>query len=88
MTDKIKEYSTAWLKEEIRLANELMQTKNAELALHFFVCDMERYIEHISKNANKKGRGTSTLKAATSAANGAKGGRPKGSKNKTKKEAL
>lgn len=81
---KIKEYSTAWLKEEIRIAQEAVEA-NPHMAATLLLSDLKRYVEHISKNAGNKGRGTSTLKAATSAANGAKGGRPKGSKNKPKK---
>ena len=80
---KIKEFSTAWLKEEIRIAQEAVEA-NPHMAATLLLGDLRRYVEHISKNAGNKGRGTSTLKAATSAANGAKGGRPKGSKNKTK----
>lgn len=80
---KIKEYSTAWLKEEIRIAQEAVEA-NPRLAATILLGDLQRYVDHISKNAHKKGRGTSNIKAATSAANGAKGGRPKGSKNKKK----
>lgn len=80
---KIKEYSTAWLKEEIRIAQEAAEA-NPHLAATLLLGDLQRYVEHISKNAHRKGRGTSEKKAASSAANGAKGGRPKGSKNKPK----
>lgn len=84
---KIKEFSTAWLKEEIRIAQESIDI-NPQMVATLLLGDLKRYVEHISKNAANKGRGTSTLKAASSAANGAKGGRPKGSKNKPKKEYL
>lgn len=84
---KIKEYSTAWLKEEIRIAQEDVEA-NPHLAATLLLGDLQRYVEHISKNAHRKGRGTSEKKAASSAANGAKGGRPKGSKNKPKDAAM
>lgn len=80
----IKEFSTEWLKEKVRLAKEISDSINARPKLQFLVSDLEKYIEHISRNACNKGRGTSEKKAASSAANGRKGGRPKGSKNKPK----
>lgn len=79
----VKEFSTAWLKAEIEAAEKAIDA-NPALVASILLNDLKRYVEHISKNAHKKGSGTSTLKAATSAANGAKGGRPKGSKNKPK----
>lgn len=79
----IKEYSAAWLKEEIRIAQEAVEA-NPRLAATILLGDLKRYVEHLGKNALKRGSGTSKIKAATSAANGAKGGRPKGSKNKKK----
>lgn len=81
---KIKEFSTEWLKEEVRLAREATASGNEAIALNLLLNDLEKYIIHISKNAHRKGCGTSERKAASSAANGAKGGRPKGSKNKPK----
>ena len=72
----IKEYSTAWLKEEIRVAQEAVEA-NPHLAASLLLDDLQRYVDHISKNAHRKGRGTSERKAASSAENGKKGGRPR-----------
>lgn len=73
---KIKEYSTAWLKEEIRIAQEAVEA-NPQMAATLLLGDLKRYVEHIGDKARTKGSKTSERKAATSAANGKKGGRPK-----------
>lgn len=72
-----KEYSTAWLKEEIRLTREATADGNEAIALKMLLDDLDRYVEHIGDKARTKGSKTSERKAATSAANGKKGGRPK-----------
>jgi len=78
-----KEFSTVWLRERLAEAEANNDKKEALEVL----CDaVAAYIAHISKNAHLKGCGTSEKKAATSAANGRKGGRPNGSKNKPKVE--
>jgi len=80
----VKEFSTEWLKSIIDKATFESVKVSEGVALSNIIASLELYIDHISKNAKNKGRGTSERKALTSAANGAKGGRPKGSKNKPK----
>lgn len=81
--ETIKEFSTAWIRQEITTAREGAKS-NEGLTLTLLLSDLERYADYLERRARIRGAGKSPRKAAASSANGKKGGRPKGSKNKPK----
>ena len=76
MSDKIKEFSLAWLREEIAGARQGIDKKPA-IALTMLCNDLERYVKYREKIHHATVVAKSDKKAAASAANGKKGGRPR-----------
>lgn len=78
-----------WLRSAI-LSAEAMESPDIkpeawQIMYKALKADVKAYLEALDQADANKGRGTSPRKAATSSANGKKGGRPKGSKNKPKR---
>lgn len=81
-----------WLRAAI-LSAEAMESPDIkpeawQIMYKALKADVKTYLEALDQADANKGRGTSPRKAATSSANGKKGGRPKGSKNKPKDAAM
>lgn len=84
---EIKPFSTKWVQSQadaLRVAMPGIRNANSRDIVEGVAGNLDEMVDHLSKNAGKKGCGTSARKKVTSAENGRKGGRPKGSRNKPK----